>query len=75
MVYLLGMNVIRGSKSNLEGQIVLLSNFACQFNDCLHPSNLSFDHFVEILGLDVREQKEVDRTSISSIGCFRDKWP
>lgn len=47
-----------------------LANIACEFNDSLHPLDLTLDDSIKIFFLHFRECKEVDRPSVSFCRVF-----
>lgn len=57
----------------LQGKCMPIPNISCEFNDSLHPLNLSFDSLIEVFLLNLREQQEVDRPRIRLVRIFRDE--
>ena len=50
-----------------------IPNISCEFNDSLHPLNLSFDSLIEVFLLNLREQQEVNGPRIRLTRVFGDE--
>ena len=50
-----------------------IPNISCEFNDSLHPLNLSFNSLIEVFLLNLREQQEVNGPRIKLTRVFRDE--